>query len=282
MIRGVLGHAMAATCRNAPFERGRWRIGSLAYRLIDDGGSGGVRSAVETRHGFAMNLDLAQFVDRTIYCTGEWEPLETGLIAEILKPGDGFVDVGANIGYFTLLAARRVGPTGRVIAVEANPRTFRLLEANVRLNGCANVALHHVAAGEAAGFATLFEREAGNAGGDQVDFTGDGKIEVKRLDALVGEQPVRLIKLDIEGAEAKALRGASGLLERADAPDLVFEFTPKFLAGMGDDPRELIGFLQRLGYRLEVIANAGRSPAGVGIYAATQTYLYCTKISNVG
>ena len=277
MSRQMLGHTLAATCRKAPFERGRWRIGSLAYRLIDEAGAVGMRSAVETRHGFAMNLDLAQFVDRTIYCTGEWEPLETGLIAAILKPGDLFVDVGANIGYFTLLASRRVGPEGRVIAVEANPRTFKLLEANVRLNECTNVALHHLAAGEAAGFATLFEREAGNAGGDQVDFTGDGKIAVERLDALVGEQRVRLIKLDIEGAEAKALRGASGLLERADAPDLVFEFTPKFLAGMGDDPRELIGLLERLGYRRQTISTAGRKPADEGIYAAEQTYLYCTK-----
>ena len=280
MIRGALGLALAATCRNAPFERGRWRIGNLAYRLIDGGERAGVEHAVQTRHGFAMNLDLAQFVDRTIYCTGEWEPRETALIAEILRPGDVFVDVGANIGYFTLLASSLVGPAGRVIAVEANPRTFKLLEANVRLNGCANVDLRHVAAGEASGFATLFEREAGNAGGDQVDFAGQGEpgaIPVERLDALVSEQPVRLIKLDIEGAEAKALRGATGLLERGDAPDLVFEFTPKFLAGMGDDPRELIGSLERLGYRLATIGDAGRNPTDDGIYAAEQTYLYCTK-----
>ena len=280
MIWGALGHALAATCRIAPFERGRWRIGSLAYWLIGNGGSGGAQSAVQTRHGFAMNLDLAQFVDRTIFCTGEWEPRETALIAEILRPGDTFVDVGANIGYFTLLASRLVGPTGRAIAVEANPRTFELLEANVRLNGCANVDLRHVAAGEASGFATLFEREAGNAGGDQVDFAAQGApgaIPVERLDALVGKQPVRLIKLDIEGAEAKALRGATGLLERGDAPDLVFEFTPKFLAGMGDDPRELIGSLERLGYRLATIGETGRNPTDDGIYAAEQTYLDCTK-----
>ena len=280
MSRHLLGHALAATSRNAPFERGRWRIGSLAYRLIDNDDAGVVQSAVQTRHGFAMNLDLAQFVDRTIYCTGEWEPLETALIADILKPGDVFVDVGANIGFFTLLASRRVGPTGRVIAVEANPRTFGLLEANVRLNGCANVDLRHVAAGEAPGFATMFEREAGNAGGDQVDFTcegASGAIPVERLDALVGNGPIRLIKLDIEGAEAKALRGATGLLERGDAPDLVFEFTPKFLTGMGDDPRDLIGLLDALGYRLQTIGNAGRKPADERIYAAEQTYLYCTK-----
>ena len=280
MIRGALGHALAATCRNAPFERGRWRIGSLAYRLIDGGERAGVEHAVQTRHGFAMNLDLAQFVDRTIFCTGEWEPRETALIAEILRPGDVFVDVGANIGYFTLLASSLVGPTGRVIAVEANPRTFELLEANVRRNGCANVDLRHVAAGEASGFATLFEREAGNAGGDQVDFAAQGApgaITVERLDALVGKQPVRLIKLDIEGAEAKALRGATGLLEPGDAPDLVFEFTPKFLADMGDDPRELVGSLERLGYRLATIGDAGRNPVGEHIYAAEQTYLYCTK-----
>ena len=73
------------------------------------------------------------------------------------------------------------------------------------------------------------------------------------------------------------MRGATGLLERGDAPDLVFEFTPKFLAGMGDDPRELIGSLERIGYRLATIGDAGRNPTDDGIYAAEQTYLYCTK-----
>ena len=165
MSRRVLGHALAATCRNAPFERGRWRIGNLAYRLIDGGRSADLQPAVQTRHGFAMNLDLAEFVDRTIFCTGEWEPRETALISELLKPGDTFVDVGANIGYFTLLASRLVGATGKVIGIEANPRTFKLLEANVALNHCANVDLRHVAAGEAPGFATMVEREPGNAGG---------------------------------------------------------------------------------------------------------------------
>lgn len=282
MSRRALGHALAATCRDAPFDRGRWRIGSLAYKLLDGGQPGGMERAVRTRRGFRMNLDLGEFVDRTIFCTGEWEPRETAVIAGLLRQGDVFVDVGANIGYFTLLASQIVGAAGRIIAVEANPRTFRLLEANVRLNGCSNVDLRHVAAGEAPGFATMVEREPGNAGGDQVDFAKEdapGSVAVERLDTLVGEQPVRLIKLDIEGAEAKALRGATGLLERADAPDLVFEFTPKFLAGMGDEPRELIGLLERLGYRLQTIGNAGPSPADERIYAAEQTYLYCTKRS---
>ena len=282
MSRRALGHVLAATCRKAPFERGRWRIGNLAYRLVDGGRSAGLKPAVQTRHGFAMNLDLAEFVDRTIFCTGEWEPRETALIADLLKPGDVFIDVGANIGYFTVLASRLVGATGKVIAIEANPRTFKRLEANVALNRCANVDLCHVAAGEVLGFATMFEREPGNAGGDQVNFAAAAaiaSIKVERIDRLVGKQPVRLIKLDVEGAEAKALRGASGLLERADAPDLVFEFTPAFLAGMGDDPRELIDLLEQLGYRLQVIGDSGNSPADERIYAATQTYLYCTKRS---
>ena len=170
MIRGALGHAFAASSRSAPFERGRWRIGSLAYRLID--GELGVQSA---------------------------------------------------------------------------------------------------------GFMTMFERESGNAGGDQVDFEGDGTIAIERLDTLIGDASVRLIKLDIEGAKAKALRGATGLLERRDAPDLAFEFTPKFLSGMGDDPRDLIGLLEALGYRLQTIGNADRKPFDKRIYAAEQTYLYCTK-----
>lgn len=71
MSRQAFGHALAAASRSAPFERGRWRIGSLAYRLIDGGKRAGAQRAIRTRHGFRMNLDLGEFVDRTIFCTGE-------------------------------------------------------------------------------------------------------------------------------------------------------------------------------------------------------------------
>jgi FkbM family methyltransferase len=274
-----LAPPLAALCRAAPFERGRWRIGSLASRLIESAPLPPGRRTVATRHGFAMSLALGEHVDRSIWCQGEWEPLQTRLIGDILRPGDRFVDVGANIGYFSLLAARCVGPQGSVTAIEANADTHALLKANLALNGCANVDTRLVAVGEAPGRARIVSPEAGNAGADRVAFDADGAgtLEVERLDSLLGSAPVRLIKIDIEGAEAKAIRGAGALLEGSDAPDLVFEFTPEFLSATGDDPAALLGHLIRLGYRVSELTNHGLRPPAPDILSRRQTYLYCTK-----
>lgn len=277
--RQLFASTLAATCRAAPFERGRWRIGSLASRMLESRPLPAGRRTVTTRHGFAMNLDLGQFVDRTIYCQGEWEPLETAVFVKILRPGDQIADVGANIGWFSLLAAQLVGPTGRVHSFEANRATHALLEENLALNGCENVVAYCMAVGEAEGLARIARREAGNAGADGVELatSGEDTVPLIRLEQLLADTPLRLIKLDIEGWEAKALRGAEGLLRRAAAPDLVFEFTPKFLRAAGDNSRELIAWLRGLGYRIQVVNKAGLHAPDERLHACPQSYLYCTQ-----
>jgi len=278
-MRNSLATFLAGVCRNAPIERGRWRIGSLASRLFESGQLPRQRRTVATRHGFAMSLALDEFVDRAIYCQGEWEPLETQLFRQVLRPGDAVADIGANIGWFTLLAARLVGPRGRVHAFEANHRTFERLGENLALNPVGNVEPHLVAVGEAPGRARIAHREDGNSGADSavMDAAGPGSVPVVRLDKVLAGVPLRLIKLDIEGWEAKALRGAEGLLRAATGPDLVFEFTPEFLAAAGDDPRELPRWLEAMDYRLYEITKAGLEEPGEDIFTRRQTYLYCRK-----
>jgi FkbM family methyltransferase len=278
-MRQLLATTLAATCRTAPFERGRWRMGSLAARLFEAGALPAQRRTVVTRHGFAMSLDLRQLVDREIYCQGVWEPLETALFAKILRPGDRVADVGANIGWFSLLAARLVGPAGRIDSFEANAATFALLRHNLALNACTQVHAHCLAVGEKAGLARIAPREPGNAGADGVELAAGGAdaVPLVRLDAVLAGAPLRLLKLDIEGWEAKALRGAEGLLRGEDAPDLVFEFTPEFLTAAGDDPRQLLAWLEALGYRLQVVDKAGMHAPDAALYTRRQSYLYCTK-----
>ncbi len=278
-MRELFATILAAGCRAAPFERGRWRIGSFAARLFEAGELPAQRRTVATRHGFAMSLDLRQLVDRAIYCQGEWEPLETALFGAILRPGDRVADVGANVGWFSLLAARLVGPAGEVHSFEANRDTFALLQDNLALNAFAQVVPHCLAVGEQAGHARIAPREAGNAGADGVELADGGgdSVPLIRLDQVLAEGPLRLIKLDIEGWEAKALRGAEGLLRRTEAPDLVFEFTPEFLSAAGDDPRELVGWLQGLGYLVRVVDKTGMHAPDDALYTRRQSYLYCTK-----
>ncbi|MFM5922851.1 MAG: FkbM family methyltransferase [Novosphingobium sp.] len=277
----LLASPIAALSRAVPFERGRWRIGALAQRLVRPEALRGERRTIATRHGFRMNLDLAELVDRTIWSSGEWEPLETDLIRQVLRPGDSFADVGANIGYFSLLAAQLVGPAGKVHAFEANPRTFDLLCANIALNG-GPISPHLVALGESSGTAWVAHPEEGNAGADFMVFEDPGHgqaIGLARLDALLADPALRLIKIDIEGAEAKAIRGAEALLLRADAPDLVFEFTPDFLRRAGDDPAQLPVFLASRGYHLQEIGKGGLGALPADLLTRRQTYIYASKRS---
>lgn len=277
-MANTIGHFAAWASRNYPFEKGQWRLGSLAYALLPEAAVRSQIRTAQTRYGFAMRLDLGQFVDRTIYCTGGWEPLETRVIAAALTPGDSFVDVGANIGFFSLLAQRLVGPKGRVHAIEATPSTADLLEHNIALSGAGAITVHRCAAGDRDGAVTMVVHDVGNIGSNHLSFDDAGPaIPLRRLDGLLGGAAVRLIKLDIEGAEAMALRGAGALLDGDTAPALLFEFSPAMLRGMGDDPATLLGYLEARGYRIYEIHPDRLTPRDDAILDRAQTYLLALK-----
>src|SRR5262249_18542532 len=125
----------------------------------------------------------------------------------VLRPGDTVVDVGANVGTLTLTAAALVGPEGRVWAIEPHPRPLRYLCANVALNGFANVRTVHAAAGESDGLLRLTDSRLDDQ--NRVSADGPGvSVPVRRLDDVVPEGPVRLLKIDVEGFELFVLRGA--------------------------------------------------------------------------
>lgn len=136
-------------------------------------------------------------------------------LASYLRPGDTYVDVGANIGALALHAATLVGARGRVSAIEAHPRTFGFLRDNVRLNGAAVTALNY-AAGEESG--TL--RFTSMRGDDKNGVSAQGALEVpvRPLDELLAalDGPIHLLKLDVEGFELPVLRGAAAVLARTE------------------------------------------------------------------
>lgn len=172
-----------------------------------------------------------------------------------VRPGGTFVDVGANIGFYSVPAARLVGPDGRVIAIEAHPYTFEFLRRNIARNGATNVAAIQCAVGDGPGTVSMIYCEA-NAGGTQVgaDRRHHGvDVAVRSLDAILAEAGVARVdylKIDVEGYELPVLRGARGII--AASPDIVvqvehwetainpFGFTLEaaadFLAGLGLAP----------------------------------------------
>jgi FkbM family methyltransferase len=172
---------------------------------------------------------------------GTLEPFELELFTRELEPGMVVLDVGANIGCYALLAARRVGPSGRVYAFEPDPRTCSFLEHNVRANGLTNVTVLPKAASDIRGQRTLYQgRSAVDSGlshsRDGPSVVSTTQVETVRIDEVLGGQPVDTVKLDIEGHEAAALRGMEDTLARSPDIRLFVEFYPAALQAAGADP----------------------------------------------
>lgn len=183
---------------------------------------------------------------------GVWEPVETALFRSEIHPGDVVVDVGANVGYFTLIAAQLVGDTGKVWAFEPDPDAFELLRRNVELNGYKNVTLVPKALGSEPGKLKLF-RHATNRGDHRIYDPGDGReaveVEVTTLDHYFADASrLDLIKMDIQGAECAAVAGAAKTLERGDDTAVIMEYTPQYIRQMGQDPQACLSALAGYGF----------------------------------
>jgi FkbM family methyltransferase len=166
------------------------------------------------------------------------------------------IDVGANIGYFTALAARSVAPGGRVLAVEADPETFCLLRANVELNRFAHVELLPVAAHRIAGLVTG-ARDPENHGGHTAyvaskTWTTIPMQAVRLDDVLDPEAPVHFIKVDIEGMDHAAVEGLEQTIRRW-RPILLVEFFPEKIAWFGDKPEDALHLYRTLGLEISVL-----------------------------
>lgn len=184
-----------------------------------------------------------------------WEPGEGRFLRSILKPGMHALDVGANIGYFTLLMARQVGPSGRVLAIEAEPENFRYLRANVELNGLANVELLPVAAHRTAGLVTI-TRNTENPGGSRVVGQSGGQtwpVQAVRLDDVLDpEMPIDVIKIDIEGMDHAAVESLERTIQRW-RPTVLVELNPGNTEAFGDVPREVLRFYRELGFEVRLL-----------------------------
>jgi FkbM family methyltransferase len=167
---------------------------------------------------------------------GVWEPAETLLLLRVLRPGMHTVDVGAHLGYHTLLMSHCAGLDGSVLAIEPEPGNYRLLAANMLLNDRRNVQLREVAVAESEGDEGLY-LSRDNLGDHRLQPTpGRDHVVVRTttLDALLGQARVDFIKLDTQGSESRILRGMTRLIQH-NRPHLacLSEFAPGLLALAG-------------------------------------------------
>jgi FkbM family methyltransferase len=217
---------------------------------------------VQVEPHMRMLLNPNDLVPLTILQTGAWEPNSFRIVAEHLGPGATFVDVGAHIGYYSLKAAPLVGPGGRVLAIEPNPETVRLLEGNVRASGATAVSIQPVACSDAEATLELFVAPDVNTGETSLSRVNAGQVAAVRksyqvrarpLDAIVRESGagrVDAIKIDVEGAEFLVLKGAAETLDRYH-PAILVELIDHQLKEMGSSTAEVTAFLNAHGYSLK-------------------------------
>jgi FkbM family methyltransferase len=193
--------------------------------------------------------------------SGAYEVHLSAAFERYCTSGMTVIDVGANIGYYSLLASRLVGPSGRVIALEPNSENCRLLLSSLRLNDITNVELLPVAADTSTGWAYYATHVGSNGGliegGELLSHPGT-VVPTFRLDDLV-EGPVGFLKMDVEGAEGRVVRGATRIIER-DRPIVTSELKDEMLQRVsGTTVAEYLGYFESLGYTASLLEKASET-----------------------
>ncbi len=194
--------------------------------------------------GGKLVVDTGDVVGRVLTVSGVWEPHVTDAFRRRLAAGDICVDIGAHIGYYTLLASKLVGPGGRVYSFEPSPAAYKALEQNLARNRATNVTALDVAAGAGESWGTLYELAAGSSGNSSlsprllesphagtVDEYAAVEVEICAVDTRVPADElgrVRLIKVDVEGYEVEALRGVERILAAGATISVIVELSPEW------------------------------------------------------
>lgn len=242
----ILDRVLFAYGRWLPYHPKKLHVADALDRWA---GQAWTRPRVAQLDGVRYRFYPSSSVGRSIYYLGDWEHWDTLYWRRTVKPGWTVVDVGANLGYYALLASRLVGPQGRVFAFESTPSTYRTLLENVALNEAHNITACRVALCDFCGSVSVIEQE--EDGYNRIGLGGElgaHRVPSLTLDRFVNERKIEridLVKVDIEGAEYRFLQGGRATIERF-RPIVAVELHPAALATFGatleDLTRELSGY----------------------------------------
>jgi FkbM family methyltransferase len=223
-------------------------------------------------------------VGKTVAENKSYEPHVTQELVPLLQPGTVFLDIGANLGYYSLLAASLIGSHGKVIACEPNPDNCRYLKRSIRVNGFENIEILPYGAAEREGTLKVYPHLA-NSTSHVVDSGrslpkeyGTKFYLIKSIvldDVLADKERIDLIKMDIDGGEPRALEGLRGIIRR-HRPVLFLEFCPELIRLISQvKPETFLDQINGFGYDLYILQPSfNKSPAPLGkqeiMHAATQ------------
>jgi len=226
-------------------------IGRLLYRL-----SAGYSGPVDIR-GHRMSLASRGTYPPADMAMGRYEPRTTQLFEEIVKPGMVVVDVGAHVGYYSLLAARHVGDTGIVYSFEPEPQNYAQLVNNISLNGYNNVRPVNYGLGRTTGPSVLYLTSLDNGRHSiyrvKTGIQSEIAIETTTLDIFLESEQwphVDVIKIDVEGAEADVLNGMKKSLLRSSDLQIIIEFNPVLIHSSKRDPKVFLNDLIAMNFKV--------------------------------
>lgn len=210
---------------------------------------------------------LVRWVYVHLYLLGKRvvEHSELAVVRRLTTKGMVVLDIGANVGFYALKIAKWVGPTGRVLAFEPDPFSFRLLQERARKCQNANVEPYHVALGDTTGKAILY-CGVSNRGDNRLHASHQEPpveqhlVEISTLDAFLarnGTEKIDALKIDVQGAEEGVLRGARATLRCSGVQWIWIEFSPSHLRGAGIDPKCFLELLSELDMQVFEV-NGGR------------------------
>ena len=194
---------------------------------------------------------------------GVYEKAETKFFYTACLDGMTFLDVGANIGYYTALAARIVGPNGNVIALEPDPESYQYLEQTIKANAVGNVRAFQIAASDSPATLPLFISKD-NRGDNRLYATAEKRpqieVEARPIDELLSENNINtvdLIKIDVQGYEPKVIAGLEKTINQSPNLTILMEFWPKGIAEAGGDAKKFLDDLRKLGLTLFELKSEG-------------------------
>ncbi|WP_031067536.1 FkbM family methyltransferase [Streptomyces sp. NRRL WC-3742] len=261
MPASALARLLRAYVRHAPGTVGK---AQLIDRFLDDHlRTRPLHTTARLLSGDLVTVTTSDVIQRYQYLFGEWEPNLSTFLRDRLRPGDTFIDVGAHRGAFSLLASHAVGPHGRVVAIEPTPQFHDDLTTAATTNHRANIRTVRSAASDTTGTLVLYLEDPANLGHTtavrprHVHMTFH--VPTAPLAELLSQAELstaRVIKIDVEGAEAAAVRGLLPALPhlREDI-ELVVEVTPRLLAKQGESAAGIIDTLREHGFHAYTLTN---------------------------
>lgn len=218
-------------------------------------------ATIRTTDGFRMELDLSDWVDQHIYAIGEYESDVVTVVKAALKKGMTAIDIGANVGFFSLLFSTIVGSGGKVLAFEPQPAAIKRLARNIELNPRLAIEVHNLAAADADGEISFYCGPVNHSGVASIRPRKDDQdaiiVRSARADDIIASAlSVDLIKIDVEGAETRVIAGLENTIKRSH-PHIIVEVSDLYLREMGSSGQELVEKLCGYGYRAFQITSHG-------------------------